>query len=378
MRRLPWAIWLVVAVLGVMVSGSALDDGVGPFIGYSVFVLAFATVGALVASRRQRNPVGWILLIAGMAFVVGGLSVSTVEDGGSGRWQTLAAWVGAWIWLVAIVPVGTFALLLFPDGRLPSPRWRPVAWLAGGGLAAVVAGVAFAPGRFDDTVIENPVGLAALPWLPDALAVAGAVALLAALFGSLASLRARFAAARRDERLQLKWLLYAAGVVAAGVVASLAIELALGSSVADVANTISTLSMVAVPVAMGIAILRHRLYDIDLVIRRTLVYGALSATLAVGYLGLVLLAQWVIGAEADLAIAGSTLAMAALFRPLRARIQAGVDRRFYRRRYDAALTLEAFSGRLREEVDLDALAGELRGAVRDTLQPSHLSLWIRP
>jgi hypothetical protein len=379
MRWLPWAIWLVVAGLGVAISGSALDDGVGAFAGYSMFVLAFATVGALVASRRPHNPIGWILLAAGLSFVLGGVSLSTVENGdGGGRWETLAAWLGSWIWMVGFAPIGTFALLLFPDGRLPSRRWRPVAWLAGAGLAAVIAGLALAPGRFEDSIIENPLGLDALPWLPGAVATAGAVALLAALFGSLASLWARFAAARRDERLQLKWLLYASGVVATGVVASLAIEIAFGSSASEIANTITTLSTPAVPVAMGIAILRHRLYDIDLVIRRTLVYGALSATLAAGYLGLVLLAQWVIGAEADLAIAGSTLAMAALFRPLRSRIQAGVDRRFYRRRYDAALTLEAFSGRLREEVDLEALAGELRGAVRDTLQPSHLSLWMRP
>ena len=370
-----WGVWLVVVAAATRLS-AALDDGDG-FVAYTTFVLAFATVGALVATRRPRNPLGWILLAAGVSYVVGGTTVEAVEAGGTGGWVTLAAWVGAWVWMTGVAPVATFGLLLFPDGRLPSPRWWPVAWLAGGGLAAVVIGLALEPGRFADTAIENPVGLDAAPWLPRGLGTAGAVALIAALVGSIASLRARYQAAGADERMQLKWLLYAATLVGAGVAVSVPVEIFVGDSVANVTNAITTLTMAAVPVAMGIAILRHRLYDVDVVINRTLVYGALTATLAASYVGGVLLAQLVIGAD-GLAVAVSTLAVAALFRPARARIQALVDRRFYRRRYDAARTLDAFGTRLRHEVELDLVAADLRAVARDTVQPTHVSLWLRP
>ena len=367
---LAWGLWLVIMGVAVQLS-SVTDDGAAVFMAYTAFVLAFVTVGALVASRRPRNPIGWILLGAGLSYVVGGVTENARDN-------TLAAWVGTWIWMTGVAPVGTFGLLLFPDGRLPSPRWRPVAWLAGAGLAAVIAALALAPGRLEDSTIENPVGLDATPWLPDSLAFAGAVALFAGFVGAIASVRSRYRAASPEGRQQLKWLLYAAVLVAAGVAVSLSVELLAGDSVTDLTNAITTLSLATVPMAMGIAILRHRLYDVDVVINRTLVYGALTATLAAGYLGSVLLAQLIIGAESGLAVAISTLAVAGLFRPARARIQAAVDRRFYRRRYDAARTLEAFTTRLRDEVELDLVAADLRAVARDTVQPTHVSLWLRP
>lgn len=376
MRRLPWAIWLVTVAVGVGLTGSAVSDGFVPFVSYAMFVLAFATVGALVASRRPRNPIGWILLSAGLAYEVGGLSVSVVEPGGSGSWNTLLAWMGSWVWMVAIGPVGTFGLLLFPSGSLPSARWRPVAWLAGAGLALLVCSLALAPGRFEDTAIDNPVGLDGIGWLPDVLAAVGAIALVAAMLGSIASLRTRYTSARLDERQQLKWLLYAATLVAAGVAITVPIETFAGPSWTDFANAVTTLTVATVPVAMGIAILRHRLYDVDVVINRTLVYGALTATLAATYLGSVLLIGPAVG-QSGLAVAVSTLAVAGIVRPARARIQGAVDRRFYRRRYDAARTLEAFGGRLRDEIDLEALGADLRGVVADTVQPAHVSLWLR-
>ena len=381
MRRVAWALWLTIVAIGVGLGVAAVGDGVGPFISYLVFVLAFATVGALVLSRHPRNPIGWILLGAGLAYVVGGVTITVSENGAEGPWGTLAAWVGSWVWVTGIGPVGTFGLLLFPDGRLPSRRWRPVAWLAGGGLAGLLAGLALEPGRFDDLSIENPVGLEAVPWLPGAIATAGTVALIAALVGSIASLGARYRAARLSERMQLKWLLYAAVLVAAGIAVSVTIEIVVGSSVSNLTNSISTLTLASVPVSMGIAILRHRLYDIDVVIRRTLVYGSLTALLTGTYIAVVLLLQFALGPLTEgssVAVALSTLVVAAAFRPARRRVQVVVDRRFYRRRFDADRTLDAFGGRLRDQVDIDALRGELAAVVRETMEPAHVSLWLRP
>jgi hypothetical protein len=368
MRRLPWAIWAVIVAIGVYVLPSALGDGVLPFVSYLAFVLAFATLGALVASRQPRNPIGWLLLLAGQSYVVGGVCVDS-----SG---TLAAWVGAWVWMAGIGPVATFGLLLFPTGHLPSSRWRPVAWLAGGGLAALLVGLATDAGEIQDSGVGNPLGLDAVPWLPSALTAAGGVALILALLGSLASLAARYRGGRPEERQQLKWLVYSATLVLAGVLVSLPIESSGSANADNVSNAITSVTVATLPIAMGIAILKHRLYDIDLVIRRTLVYAVLTATLAAAYLVSVLLIGLAVG-RSGLAVAVSTLAVAALFRPALARIQGVVDRRFYRRRYDAALTLEAFGGRLREELDLEALASDLRGVVQDTVQPAHVTLWLR-
>jgi hypothetical protein len=376
MRRLPWAIWLVTVAIGGATSASALGDGVGPFVAYVIFVLAFSTVGALVATRQPGNPIGWLMLLAGLSYVVGGISISYAESDARGDAATLASWVGEWVWIAGLGPVATFGLLLFPEGHLPSRAWRPVAWLSGGGLALGVLGIAVTPGRFEDLAIENPVGFDAVPWLPGVVSTVGGVALFAGLVGSIASLRARYRAARAQQRQQLKWLVYAAGLVGLSVVVTIPMETFLGPDVVNLTNAISSIAASAVPIAMGIAILRHRLYDIDVVINRTLVYGGLTATLAATYLGSVLLIGLAVG-RSGFAIAVSTLAVAALFGPARARIQAAVDRRFYRRRYDAARTLEAFGGRLRDEIDLEALGTDLAGVVRDTVQPAHVSLWLR-
>jgi len=381
MSRLPWAL-LALAILTYaatnVLSGLALGDGIGPFVAYTVFILAFGSVGALVASRRPANPIGWILLCAALAYAVGGFAVSYAEEefarrDGPGPGATAAAWVSKWVWMAAIGPAATFGLLLFPDGRLPARRWRAVAWLSGAALALMATGLAFADGRLEDLPVDNPVGVPGAAWL----AGVGAIAFAFAVGLSIASLVARYRTASSLARQQLKWLTLAALALGIGNATAISVEFVVGPSVADLTNVIVTLSLATVPVAMGIAMLRHRLYDVDVVIRRTLVYGALTATLAGGYLGCVLLAQLVIGADSSLAIAASTLAMAGLFGPARARIQAAVDRRFYRRRYDASRTLAGFSTQLRDEVDLEALSHELRGVVRETMQPTHVSLWLR-
>jgi hypothetical protein len=230
--------------------------------------------------------------------------------------------------------------------------------------------------------VHNPFGLSpALTDLAHAIEGTGLVLFLACILLSCASLVARYRAAGHEQRQQLKWLAWSLPVVLAWLLASVVVGAAFeGDAAVDVANALSSVGLVVVPIAICIAILRHRLYDIDLVIRRTIVYGTLSAALAAVYLASVLALRLVLApvtGDSDLAVAASTLAVAALFGPLRTRIQASVDRRFYRRRYDAALTLGAFTGRLRQEVDLGRTASDLRDVVRVTMQPEHVSLWLR-
>jgi hypothetical protein len=382
-RRLAWGLFGLTVLsfagaVAVVIAGVGTSGGLGIVFAIGVFIFTFAGVGAVVASRQPANPLGWIMSVAGLAYGLMSLAdryaqpyIDDPADGLPG--SVVALWASNWGWIAAVGPAATFLLLLFPDGRLPSARWRVVAWLAAVGLAAAVPGLAFSAGKLEGYDVENPVGV------PGASAVAGLGMLLlfAAAVASIASLIVRWRHARTQERQQLKLLSYAGGVVGLGIL-SLPVLDAIGNPSDDLKNSIVSVTLAAVPAAIGMAILRHGLYEIDVVINRTLVYLGLTATLAGTYFGLVLLLQLVLSPSSDLAIAGSTLAVAALFRPLRHRIQALVDRRFYRRRYDAARTLERFGGRLRDEVDLDSLAGELSAVVADTMQPAHVTLWVRP
>jgi hypothetical protein len=375
-RWLAWGLWLAIvgSFAAVVVTGAAAEDGEGSAFAYTFFVGAFATMGALVASRRPRNPIGWILLLGGASYTIGGLTVTQTEseDGA----PVLVHWLSTWVWMAGIGPIATFGLLLFPDGHLPSPRWRAFAWFAAVAIVATTAAIAFKPGPFKDATIVNPLGFDALPGLVEVFENVSPAALALAIFGSIASLFVRFRRARNVERQQLKWLSYTGALVGVALAVAIAIEAIVGPRAVDLTNTIISLALALVPVAMGIAILRHRLFDIDVVINRTLVYGALTATLGGAYLGSVLLVSLAVG-RSGFAVAVSTLAVAALFRPARSRIQAVVDRRFYRRRYDAHQTLEAFGGRLRDELDLEALGADLRAVVTETVQPAHVSLWLR-
>jgi hypothetical protein len=322
--------------------------------------------------------VGWLFLGVGVSTGLGTLAGSYADSwigdrGGSQALGETAAWYGTLSWIPFILIPCTFVLLLFPDGRLLSPRWRWVAWCSGLGLAGVFLTTGASPGPLEDYPhLDNPYGIES-PLLGPLTGIA-ALLLVIGVVGSSASLIVRFRREQGERRQQIKWLALAGAVAVATVIVATAGGEVLWST--SVTNIACMLGVLCLPVAAGIAILRHRLYDIDVVINRTLVYGSLTATLGGAYLVLVLLIGLAVG-RSGLAIAVSTLAVAALFRPARGRIQATVDRRFYRRRYDAAQTLQAFGGRLRDELDLEALGADLRGVVAETVQPAHVSLWLR-
>jgi hypothetical protein len=382
--RLAWV--LVALALVLLVSGAvvSLASGIGVDVGKGVIIwvitLVFAATGVLVASRHPGNAIGWTFLGAAVAAGLGSLASSYADywvDGRDGsEWLgKTAAWYGELSWMPFILVPVTFLLLLFPDGRLLSRRWRVVAWCAGVGIAGNFVVEGLQPGPIPDyPQIRNPYGVESS--VLDGLEAVAVLALLIGILGSALSLILRFRRARGEQRLQMKWLAFAGAVAALTVpLGTVAWEL-----VGEIAYVPIMLSVLGLPVATGVAILRYRLYDIDVVINRTLVYGALTATLALTYLGSVLLLQLALSGiteESGLAVAASTLAVAALFRPARARIQRGVDRRFYRRKYDAARTLERFGTHLRDEVDLDALGGELRAVVAQSMQPASISLWLR-
>jgi hypothetical protein len=382
MKRLPWVVlgvWVAVSVAALLLVTGEADK-------FALIVTpalaGFAVVGALVASREPRNPIGWLLLAIAILFslsnVVETLSTRSAHPAG------VAMWLDDWLSDVWICLVGVWIPLLFPNGHLPSRAWRPVAWF---GTAAFGLGVltrAFGAHELDTSAPGHHANPFALPGaIGDALGallVPATVAYGPAVIGAMAGLVVRLRRSHGVERTQLKWVAYVGSLMLTALLLA-AVSLAFRGAVGDPVGAIGwgaflLLAVFGLPAALGASILRHRLYDIDVVINRTLVYGALTATLAVTYFSLVLLIGLTVG-ESNVAIAVSTLAVAALFRPARARIQAAVDRRFYRRRYDAARTLEAFGGRLREELDLEALGADLRGVVSETVQPAHVTLWLR-
>jgi hypothetical protein len=271
------------------------------------------------------------------------------------------------------------SLLLFPDGRLPSPRWRAAAAVSLLGISLLFVGPGIRPGSLGDPFaqVANPLGIQSARRVADLLDALGWLLALCGLLLGARSMLIRRRKARGVERQQLKLVLAVGAVVAAATAAVISSWVIWPHGGLQIRMAAIGLSFALFPVAAGVAILRYRLYDIDVVINRTLVYGASTATLAGAYLGSVLLLQLALSPGSDLTIAGSTLAVAGLFRPVRARIQAAVDRRFYRRRYDAQRTLEAFSARLRDQVDLEASSRELRAVVAETMQPTYVSLWLR-
>jgi hypothetical protein len=352
-------------------------------------VVLYGTLGSLIASRRPDNLIGWIF--CAMAAALGLLSAAygyadyalyATDDPLPGA--ELTAWLTNWLFMVPVFIAPCLLFLLFPDGHPPSPRWRPVVW-----AVVIVAGVAIIatalePGRLDaHPYVQNPLGLGE-PFGAIVRLAKGATDVVAipVFLVSLASVVVRLRRSGGRERLQVKWVAYAAVLTTISFATSFLVGLLPSAqTMADVFFLSGVVGFTAIPVAAGIAILRHRLYDIDLLISRTLVYGSLTVILVAVYAGSIVVLQGVLraltGQESQLAIVASTLAVAALFAPLRRRVQSFIDRRFYRRKYDAAKTLEAFNARLREETDLDALSSEVVKVVRETMQPAHISLWLR-
>jgi hypothetical protein len=335
--------------------------------------VGYSVIGAIIASRLPNHPIGWICCAIGLIAAVdhfGGeyslyalLALPHPLPGGEAM-----LWLQGWFWMLFIGLI-VFLLLLFPTGRLPSSRWRTFAWVSG---AVIAAGVIWS------SVISPDVGFN-VPPSPVQLSVLllGGVAAASVVVGRRG--------ARRVERQQIKWLLYVGPIffVASGLhIGFYYFWLAEGSLGLWASYLLVIVGGLSVPTAIGVAILRYRLYEIDLIVNRTLVYGSLSAMLVALYFGGIVVLQRVFvaltGQQSTLAVVVSTLAIAALFNPLRRRVQGFVDRRFYRRKYDARKTLEVFSAQLRDETDLNALSEDLVGVVRETMQPAHVSLWLRP
>jgi hypothetical protein len=400
-RVAAWLAWslclLCVALAGAclifsLLNGHTLYEMVLTGIPTTVILLtqmvSFSVVGALIASHRPENPIGWLFCAAALFY---GIEIAGEEyaiyalftNPDSLPLGAELAWLTEWIWAPGFGIILVFLPLLFPDGHPPSRRWRGVAWLGGLsiGLICVLTSIVLWPERGPALLQQlGGFGGEVEEWrsaVSDWVLRLGGPMLLVAGLGAVISLFVRFRRARGDERQQIKWFASAAALTLAWIIVA---EQQSGEIVA-----LSGLLVIAsIPVATGIAILRYRLYDIDRIINRTLVYGPLTAALAAVYLGSVATAQTVFRAltgqeeQPQLAVVVSTLAIAALFHPLRRGIQTFMDRRFYRRKYDAAKTLEAFSAKLRDEPDLDRIAGELADVVRKTMQPSHCSLWLRP
>ncbi len=357
---------------------------------WKLLPIEFAILAALLVSNQPRNSLGSLLMIPAVTSVLAWFadrSLSQISEATSpGPPQIMALWFSGWSWLPVIFSI-LLVPLLFPTGRPPSPRWRWVIYLALTMCVVFTFLTLFVDVMQHPTKSElrfaNPIGfIPSGPLESNLFMVPWSIGLGVLTLGSVAALFVRYRRAAAVERQQIKWLLYACGLFAAVYVPGLPLEGLNNGLVGYVVNLLFALAILLIPVAIGIAILRYRLFDIDLIIRKTLVYAALSAFLALVYFGVVVLLQQVFrsatGETSAVAIVLSTLAIAALFSPLRRRVQDFVDRRFYRRKYDAQRVLAQFAKVAREETDLDALSGALEHAVQETIQPAKTDVWLRP
>ena len=387
--RVAWsvcALTLLFWLAGILLLIHQAATGTTPYLYWRETVpntLLCSAVGVVVATRRPAHPIGWLLLASGLIgalqFLSGEYAATMLTlDPERPSGGPTSAWLSILMQTTTFFPL-LFLLLLFPTGRLLSSRWRIVAWTAACGVSLATVTRALNPGPLENFAsFDNPFGVDAT-----ILGPIGAVAVWltqGALLAALLSLVVRVVRSRGEERQQVKWFVAAAVL---GFFALLGNSLLLPENFGgELGNWLWPIVIANLPIAVGIAVLRYRLYEIDILINRALVYGTLTVFLALAYVGVVVGLQAVVrklsGQESTLAVVASTLAVAALFSPLRRRVQAFVDRRFYRRKYDATKTLEAFSVRLREETDLQALSEALVGVARETVQPEHVSLWLRP
>lgn len=368
---------------------NALEPGVDIFehwIENTVLAIGFSIVGALVLPRgHPRNPMGWFFCVVGLLFAAVHFTAeyaiyALLTAPGSLPAGEAAAWICSWLFAPQL-GLGALLVLLFPNGRLPGARWRWFVRFSAVAISVSMVAAAFSPGVIDLGLgpITNPLGIEVLPNVYKPVETL-LLSLVLVAGGAQAS---RLRGTRGIERQQIKWFAYAIVVVVSGGLLRYIIPVALGVPWFQwVGFVLVVVGVVSVPVAMGIAILKYRLYEIDLIINRTLVYASLTATLLALYFGGIVLLQRVFvtltGQGSTLSVVASTLLIAALFNPLRRRIQSLVDRRFYRRKYDAAKTLATFSEKLRDETDLDRLGEHLVRAVTEAMQPRHASLWLRP
>jgi hypothetical protein len=380
--------WTALAVVACMLAGMTLLAFLGPgdpsfrndpagFIGFICAFGAFGLVGALIIWQRPGNTLGWVLTAVGL-LAAWGASADTYVDQASDEnlLYLVSVWISLWYWFPLLGLTLIFTPLLFPDGRPPSPRWRFVSWGAAVALALVVFLGAFRERiEMPGISMDNPVGI---PGIEDpeestlGTVLLGSFVLFVIL--ALASVVVRYIRSGNVQRQQIKWLMLATALSASMVFFEEITRIELDTEV------LFAISIALYPAAIAVAIFRYRLYDINVIINRALVYGTLTTMLALVYFGGVVGLQYVFrtltGGESQLAIVASTLAIAGLFVPLRRRIQSFIDRRFYRRKYDAARTLEEFGTRLRDETDLETLHVELLSVIQDTLQPAHVTFWL--
>jgi hypothetical protein len=390
-----WAIYLLLHMAGTILAFLARSypdrAGILPLFSrvllYFPQVVAFLTIGALIAARHPRNPIGWLFLAGGFVdafgqFAEGYWRYALFVQPGVLPAGELMLWINVRPYAIETV-FTTLLILLFPTGRPLSRRWWIAGWLIILGGLINLGALAFMPGPLDAGVsINNPLGLSGAASLLQLCADLGNYVQLLGVLGVILSLIVRLRRVQGIERQQVKLLAYALAIYAAtlGPIVYLATSSGESSSILNIFFVLQAFAAVFVAVVAGIAILRYRLWDIDIIIRRTLVYGALTLTLGIVYIGCILLSRTLIApyiGGSELAIVASTLAIAALFNPLRRRIQNLIDKRFYRRKYDAAKVLAAFGATVRDETDLERLTAAMLKVVDETMQPTHANLWIK-